>query len=384
MDGIDSLEPLRAEHHNPVPEWVAGMVGGLSTSLLVLVVVCNALTAKPRKEEAGERNDYRTGLLLSLFGGHLYAAIVTSFLLWFLLTLSVMLPFFWFSQPEEVKPRTGNVTASINFCEGPDFHHSEVLAEPVNVVTSVLFYLPVGLIGLLGPACKEGRGELRFLFSYGSIGLVGIGSGALHASLDAVAQAGDELPMLYAAAMLAYCCADTFLIKKGMLRASAVLPWITALITSVNTLVYVGSRDDFGIFAATFALYSSVSVFYFSSYCLRRVSAISDDIVEGPIRYQVVRPLSWGLGASLAIGGICWALEMGMYSAVINYQQFGDDWAPFIWRYMLHSLWHAGTAMAAMLMIQNLITVRAMQMGWGRPKLDWCGLPYVRFDVKAD
>ena len=30
---------------------------------------------------------------------------------------------------------------------------------------------------------------------------------------------------------------------------------------------------------------------------------------------QVVRPLSWGLGASLAIGGICWALEMGMFLA---------------------------------------------------------------------
>ena len=27
---------------------------------------------------------------------------------------------------------------------------------------------------------------------------------------------------------------------------------------------YVGSRDDFGIFAATFALYTSISVFYFS------------------------------------------------------------------------------------------------------------------------
>ena len=28
-----------------------------------------------------------------------------------------------------------------------------------------------------------------------------------------------------------------------------------------------------------------------------------------------MRPLSWGLGASLAIGGICWALEMGMFLA---------------------------------------------------------------------
>lgn len=95
----------------------------------------------------------------------------------------------------------GNITASINFCEGPDFHHSDVLAEPVNVsgmrkgpffnrdtteffgtssvlipwshrsfeqltapslsqvATSMLFYMPVGLIGLLGPAWKEGKAK---------------------------------------------------------------------------------------------------------------------------------------------------------------------------------------------------------------------------------
>ena len=34
-------------------------------------------------------------------------------------------------------------------------------------------------------------------------------------------------------------------------------------ITPYVALRYVGSRDDFGIFAATFALYSSVSAFYF-------------------------------------------------------------------------------------------------------------------------
>lgn len=31
----------------------------------------------------------------------------------------------------------------------------------MEVVTSVLFYLPVGLLGLLGPACKEGVVEMR-------------------------------------------------------------------------------------------------------------------------------------------------------------------------------------------------------------------------------
>ena len=63
---------------NSSEEWVAGMAGqhlsvsesfresqfkkflfstkgGLSAALLALVVVCNAITAKPRKEEAGER-----------------------------------------------------------------------------------------------------------------------------------------------------------------------------------------------------------------------------------------------------------------------------------------------------------------------------------------
>ncbi|CAK9027745.1 Alkaline ceramidase 3 (AlkCDase 3) (Alkaline CDase 3) (Alkaline phytoceramidase) (aPHC) [Durusdinium trenchii] len=262
------METLGHEHQNPVPEWVAGMVGSLSATLMALVIVINAVAAKPK--DSGERDHYRTGMLLSFFGGQLSASVIASYFLWFVLTLSVMVPFFWFSEPEQ--PRAikagGNITASINFCEGPDFHHSDVLAEPVNVATSMLFYMPVGLIGLLGPAWKEGRCELRFFLCYGGVALVGIGSGALHASLDAVAQAGDELPMLYASAMLAYCCADFFLTKRGWGRAAAWLPWITAFITAGNTVLYVASRDDFGIFAATFAAYVSVPVLYFSCYCL--------------------------------------------------------------------------------------------------------------------
>ena len=83
------------------------------------------------------------------------------------------------------------------------------------------------------------------------------------------------------------------------------------------------------ILAASFRHYTKPSIALTPR---RWVSAISDETVEGPIRYQaadpwqagnagcllgvhaheVIRPLSLGLGASLAIGGICWALEMGM------------------------------------------------------------------------
>eukprot|EP00913_Durusdinium_trenchii_P018388 g17273.t1 len=154
-----AMETLGHEHQNPVPEWVAGMVGSLSATLMALVIVINAVAAKPK--DSGERDHYRTGMLLSFFGGQLSASVIASYFLWFVLTLSVMVPFFWFSEPEQ--PRAikagGNITASINFCEGPDFHHSDVLAEPVNVATSMLFYMPVGLIGLLGPAWKEGKAK---------------------------------------------------------------------------------------------------------------------------------------------------------------------------------------------------------------------------------
>ncbi|CAJ1371618.1 unnamed protein product [Effrenium voratum] len=207
---IESLE------HNPVPEWVAGMVGVLSGLLVLLVIFLTTNTAEPTKEEAANQRSFRAGLLRSLFGGRLALAVVASFVLWLLLTLAIMVPFFWFSP--EAPPKPGlNLTASINFCEGPDFVHSELLAEPVNVVTSFLFYLPVGLVGLLGP--KEGRRELRFALSYGSIGLIGFGSGALHASLDAVAQAGDELPMLQL-----LCCASVVWIPSSPRKACSKLP----------------------------------------------------------------------------------------------------------------------------------------------------------------
>ena len=49
-------------------------------------------------------------------------------------------------------------------------------------------------------------------------------------------------------------------------------------ITFYVALRYVASRDDFGIFAATFSLYASVSVFYFSFWAALEILKLNGEV----------------------------------------------------------------------------------------------------------
>ena len=135
-----------------------------------------------------------------------------------------------------------------------------------------------------------------------------------------------------------------------------------------------------------------VQIRFSGFYCLQWISAISNEAIEGPIRYQaglrdcgdcgdcsgrfgldvsvwksfpktrrffqrlkhekaktlqVIRPLSLGVGASLAMGGMSWALEMGMYRAEIScdfsvfFQPASRNTSEIHWKkktYLLHEI----------------------------------------------
>lgn len=200
----------------------------------------------------------------------------------------------------------------------------------------------------------------RVILDSASIGAgeVGLGSGALHASLDAVAQAGDELPMLYASALAAFLLLLAALGRHnaGLLLCGHVphqgrheihgaaldhslhhlckhlvatrffrfswhiceVCWIQRRLWHFRGYLCCLHLHPGGLLQCGSSKRREQLLSRLGSYCLQWVSAISDPSVEAPIRYQVIRPLSFGLGASLAMGGICWALEMGMCSAVVN------------------------------------------------------------------
>ena len=83
-------------------------------------------------------------------------------------------------------------TSSVDFCE-PNYFVSQYIAEPHNVWSS--FYMV--LIGVVGILIGNPLHEWRAVFQYGGLSVVGLGSMALHATLNSVWQSSDEVPMLW-------------------------------------------------------------------------------------------------------------------------------------------------------------------------------------------
>ena len=67
--------------------------------------------------------------------------------------------------------------------------HSEIIAEPVNVISSLTAYGPPALFGLLGPSSVAARRSPQFAAAYVALLTIALGSAALHCFLLALAQA---------------------------------------------------------------------------------------------------------------------------------------------------------------------------------------------------
>ena len=83
-------------------------------------------------------------------------------------------------------------TSSVDFCE-PNYYLTRYIAEPHNVWSSFYFVL-LGVIGIwVGNPLREWRVVVQYL----ALSIVGLGSMSLHATLNAVWQSADEVPMLW-------------------------------------------------------------------------------------------------------------------------------------------------------------------------------------------
>ena len=76
------------------------------------------------------------------------------------------------------------------FVPSQDFVHSEIIAEPVNVISSLTAYGPPALFGLFGPTSVAiRRRSPQFAAAYVALLTIALGSAALHCFLLALAQA---------------------------------------------------------------------------------------------------------------------------------------------------------------------------------------------------
>jgi len=93
----------------------------------------------------------------------------------------------------------GPVTSSVDWCE-TNYEHVHTVCELFNTVSS----LAMVLAGVLGIALHRRVLELRLLFAFAMVSVVGLGSIAFHTTLLFQHQMMDELPMLYLALLMVY------------------------------------------------------------------------------------------------------------------------------------------------------------------------------------
>jgi dihydroceramidase len=85
--------------------------------------------------------------------------------------------------------------ANVDWCE-PNFVYSPWVAEAWNTLSSVPI-AALGLVALLAARRGAWRAEPRFAVGALAVTVVGLGSVAFHGTLLRLAQAADELPMIY-------------------------------------------------------------------------------------------------------------------------------------------------------------------------------------------
>lgn len=297
----------------------------------------------------------------------------------------------------------GAVSSSINFCE-PDFVYSPVIGEPVNVVSGLVSYVPLAAFGLAVHTKKQCCRKIRFQLAYAALLVIGLGTVALHTTLTATAQGGDELPMLWWCAAHAFCAIDVGLSIKWsqprvLIQQNVRLPYscswlgnVVASTAAVATAVYVGGRHDFALFFCMFAG-SALSISVFIIWI-----NLGHDWRESHPSYGtafvgcVLGPLSICVGSCAICSMWLWAAEMLLCDTA---HQRGPC-ATFLLTHCVHPLWHCLTALLAWLITQVVVATSAMhqitlttsrvvdaslpsnELGHGLPSLrSFCGLPYV-------
>ena len=137
--------------------------------------------------------------------------------------------------------------ASVDWCE-PNYVLTTWIAEWWNTLSSLLI-VALGVHGWL--RCRRERAEPRFLFCFMTMAVVGAGSAAFHATMLQVAQALDELPMIYGGLGLLYCLVNGRLESPQRERRWTVGLVIYALLF---TVCYFSMRSYFTLFIISYAL----------------------------------------------------------------------------------------------------------------------------------
>jgi dihydroceramidase len=143
--------------------------------------------------------------------------------------------------------------SSVDWCE-PNYVHSRLVAETWNSLSS----LPLVALGLYGAWNARRQGlSTRFVLAFASLAVVGLGSTAFHATMLRVAQAADELPMIYATLIFLYCLRfreSAGVDAQGELSSMRRWRFGLGAASLLFTIVYFVEVEQFAPFIVTFTV----------------------------------------------------------------------------------------------------------------------------------
>jgi len=150
-------------------------------------------------------------------------------------------------------------SSSIDFCES-NYLHFYHIAEFHNVWSSLLGLSLFGLIGLFHPYNNPTQ-EWRYTLAYATLFIIGLGSAALHGTLNWVYQSSDELPMIYLTHCLLYMC-----LEIDAPRGQSNYPYLShffIILTLVLTVLYYTYQQVYLVFIFVFTLESILILYAF-------------------------------------------------------------------------------------------------------------------------
>ena len=246
---------------------------------------------------------------------------------------------------------TRGAPASVDWCE-PNYLHSSFVAEWWNTLSC----LPMVVLGLYGAwFAYRSRVELRFIFGFFTVSMVGLGSIGFHGTLLKVAQAMDELPMIYGGLTLAYCLANRSHSDPARARR-----WLLGLggYAVAFTAAYFSLEDYFSFFVVSYGVIMVLLVIAGSW------------VAWGPTGSSNHRRLvGTAAGLFLLAFTTFWLPEHVFFPCDHPVQQLE-----------LHSLWHLTAGMGAYMGFLCVLWDRLSQLGL-EPKIGspwWLRLPSFR------
>ncbi|MES1912563.1 MAG: hypothetical protein MHM6MM_004818 [Cercozoa sp. M6MM] len=233
------------------------------------------------------------------------------------------------------EPLFGVSDSNVNWCE-EDYAVTALLAEFWNTLSS----LPMVLMGisLCTAAARSKPNERRFLFAGASLAVVGAGSTLFHATLRRWAQAADELPMLYACAILFYLLMDMpHETQPRLLRFSRTSLAVFSSVYAVGmTALYAWFPENYSVFLIGYSLLLNSVTFLSAANLYFRWKELEHTRVR---KLFVTSMIAYFSGAAL------WITDRHFCEVVQPLQ--------------LHAWWHIAAGVGTFLWINFAVALRA-------------------------